>query len=474
MPLSAELQQAVSEMGFIHATQIQAETIPLLLAGRDVIGQAQTGTGKTSAFGIPLLESIPAGEKNITSVVLCPTRELAIQVANELKKLARHKKHIHILPVYGGESIHLQIRELKRHHQVIVGTPGRIIDHLERKTLSFGQVTTVVLDEADEMLNMGFRHDIESILRTMPAERQTVLFSATMPKPIIEIARKYQRHPHHVKITRDNLTAASIEQAYFDIGTMPKSKMIAALVALHGLKLVIVFCNTKRKVDEVVKTLKASGLRAEGIHGDHDQKQRNRVLNSFRDGSLNILVATDVAARGIDVNDIDAVFNYDIPTDPEYYVHRIGRTGRAGKTGRSFTFVTGRQDLRLLKEIERFAGIAIALRPVPTAGQIKETAGRQLIEKVRAIVARGSMNEYEPIVRLFLTEGISAEQLAASLLSMVLPHDAGREPAADAGRHERAEHHAGRHSGPSHSAHHHHSGQGKHKRFLKRRLRRPA
>ncbi|HET9130599.1 MAG TPA: DEAD/DEAH box helicase, partial [Terriglobia bacterium] len=391
LPLTQEIQDAISEMGFIQATQIQSETIPLLLEGKDVVGQAQTGTGKTAAFGIPMLEKITPEEKNVTSVVMCPTRELAIQVANELRKIARHKKHIHILPIYGGESIHTQIKELKRHNQVIVGTPGRIIDHLERKTLSFDKVNTVVLDEADEMLNMGFRHDIESILKTMPKERQTVLFSATMPKPIIELAKKFQHHPEHIKVTQENLTAASIEQVYFDIGRLSKPTIISALIRMYDMKLAIVFCNTKRKVDEVVKTLKQSGLRVEGIHGDYNQQQRNKVLTAFREGTLNILVATDVAARGIDVNDVDAVFNYDIPLDPEYYVHRIGRTGRAGKEGRSFTFVTGRNDYGLIKDIERFAKITIERRPVPTDQQLRESTGQRLLAKLKSVIAAGSL-----------------------------------------------------------------------------------
>ena len=359
----------------IQASQIQSETIPLLLEGKDVVGQAQTGTGKTAAFGIPLLEKIAPEEKRVTSVVMCPTRELAIQVANELKRIAKYKRYIHVLPIYGGESIHGQIKELKRHNQVIVGTPGRIIDHLERGT--FDHVTTVVLDEADEMLNMGFRDDIESILSTMPKERQTVLFSATMPKPIVEIAKKFQHAPVHVKVTKAHLTASSIEQVYFDIGRHSKVKVISTLIELYACKLAIVFCNTKRMVDDVVKSLKHAGLKAEGIHGDFNQQQRNKVLTSFREGHLNVLVATDVAARGIDVNDVDAVFNYDIPTDPEYYVHRIGRTGRAGKEGRSFTFVTGRGDFRSLKDVERFANIRIERRDLPTDRQIRDAASQR-------------------------------------------------------------------------------------------------
>lgn len=421
LSFSAPLHQAIKEMGFVEATHIQSETIPLLLEGKDVIGQAQTGTGKTAAFGIPLLEKIQDDDTTLSSVVLCPTRELALQVANELKKIAKHKKHIHIVPVYGGESIYHQINDLKRHVQIVVGTPGRIMDHLDRGTLSFDKVKTVVLDEADEMLNMGFRDDIETILKTMPKERQTVLFSATMPKPIIELAKKYQHHPAHVKVTKENLTAASIEQMFFDIGSMPKIKLISMLVALHDIKLSIVFCNTKRKVDEVTKSLKSLGFKADGIHGDLDQRQRNKVLGGFRTNETHILVATDVAARGIDVNNIDAVFNYDIPLDPEYYVHRIGRTGRAGKTGKAFSFVTGRNEFRLLKNIEQYASVKIERKPVPTDKEERELQAQKLFAKVRAIVTNEDISRFEEMAEQFTSDGLTNRQLAAALIKIALP-----------------------------------------------------
>jgi ATP-dependent RNA helicase DeaD len=423
LSFSAPLHRAIEEMGFVEATHIQSETIPLLLEGKDVIGQAQTGTGKTAAFGIPLLEKIDDDDTALSSVVLCPTRELAIQVANELKKIAQHKKHIHILPIYGGESIQYQIKDLKRHVQVIVGTPGRIMDHLDRGTLSFSHVKTVVLDEADEMLNMGFRDDIETILKTMPKERQTILFSATMPKPIIELAKKYQHHPAHVKVTKENLTAASIEQMFFDIGSMPKIKLISMLIALHDIKLSIVFCNTKRKVDEVTKSLKSLGFKAEGIHGDLDQRQRNRVLGGFRTNDTHILVATDVAARGIDVSDIDAVFNYDIPLDPEYYVHRIGRTGRAGKTGKAFSFVTGRNEFRLLKNIEQFASVTIERKLIPTEKEEQELQVQKLFAKVRALVTSEDLSRFEKLTEQFTSDGLTSRQLAAALIKIALPEE---------------------------------------------------
>lgn len=421
LTFSPEIHKAIEEMGFVDATHIQSETIPLLLEGKDVIGQAQTGTGKTAAFGIPLLEKIAEGDTSLSSVILCPTRELAIQVANELKKLAKYKKHIHILPVYGGESIQFQIKDLKKNVQVVVGTPGRVMDHLERKTMSFENVHTVVLDEADEMLNMGFRDDIETILKTVPKERQTVLFSATMPKPIIELAKRYQHHPAHVKVTKENLTAASIEQMFFDIGGMSKINLISTLISVHDIKLSIVFCNTKRKVDDVAKSLKQLGFKADGIHGDLNQGQRNKVLTGFRTGELNILIATDVAARGIDVSNIDAVFNYDLPLDPEYYVHRIGRTGRAGKTGKAFSFVTGRNEFRLLKNIEQFASVRIERRPVPSDKELRDLNVQRLLATVRDIVINQKSTEFEELVDRFAADGMTLRQLAAALLKVALP-----------------------------------------------------
>ncbi|MBI2427364.1 MAG: DEAD/DEAH box helicase [Ignavibacteriales bacterium] len=423
LTFSQPLHQAIEEMGFVEATQIQAETIPLLLEGKDVIGQAQTGTGKTAAFGIPLLDKIEEGDTSLSSLILCPTRELAMQVANELKKIAKYKKHIHILPVYGGESIQYQIKDLKRHVQVVVGTPGRVMDHMDRKTLSFENVKTIVLDEADEMLNMGFRDDIETILKTMPKERQTVLFSATMPKPIIELAKRYQHHPAHVKVTKENLTAASIEQMFFEIGSTPKIKLISTLIAVHDIKLSIIFCNTKRKVDEVTKSLKSLGFRADAIHGDLDQRQRNKVLGAFRGGETHILVATDVAARGIDVSDIDAVFNYDMPLDPEYYVHRIGRTGRAGKTGKAFSFVTGRNEFRLLKNIEHFASVRIERKAVPSDKEVRELNTKKLFAKIQAIVTNENITAFEEMVEQFTADGLTTRQLAAALLKISMSEE---------------------------------------------------
>jgi ATP-dependent RNA helicase DeaD len=420
LSLSAEMQQAITEMGFTEASPIQSEAIPHLLAGHDVIGQAQTGTGKTAAFGIPLLEQIDGKSKNTNALVMCPTRELAQQVAQELKKLARYKKGVVILPVYGGEQIQKQINALKRATHVIVGTPGRIIDHLERRTISFEHVKCVVLDEADEMLNMGFREDIEMILSKIPGEKQTVLFSATMPKPIMDITRRFQKNPKLVKVTKDELTVAAIEQIYYELSSSQRTEVMARLIDLHNLKLMLVFCNTKRKVDEVVQQMIELGYKADAIHGDLNQSQRNNVLSKFKNQRVNILVATDVAARGIDVDNVDAVFNYDLPLDPEYYVHRIGRTGRAGKSGKAFTFVTGRNESGRLREIERYAKVRIERHNPPSRKELLELSKQKLAGKIKEITATPDQAQYDKMIHDFMNEGITLHQLAAGLLKMHL------------------------------------------------------
>jgi ATP-dependent RNA helicase DeaD len=421
LALSQEMSRAITEMGFTDATPIQAEAIPHLLEGKDLIGQAQTGTGKTAAFGIPLLENLPEGAKHVSALVVCPTRELAIQVAVELRKLAKFKKDASIVAIYGGDSIQKQIQELKRGAQVIVGTPGRIMDHLERRTLSFAQVNTIVLDEADEMLNMGFREDIENILQQMPESRQTVLFSATMPKPIMDIARNYQNKPVHVKVVNEKLTNNSIEQIFFETSNSARPILISRLFEMNSLTRSIVFTNTKRTADELALTLKNLGLSVKAIHGDLNQTQRNQVLTAFRDGSLQVLVATDVAARGIDVNDVDAVFNFDIPLDPEYYVHRIGRTGRAGKTGIAFSFVTGRKDFYRLNDIERYTKAKIEKRQIPTLREVNLLKKQRFMELLTGLVKAGGLDKYESIVKELNDAGISSDDLAAALIKYNLP-----------------------------------------------------
>jgi len=418
LSLSHEMLQAIDEMGFTEASPIQAQAIPVLMQGDDVIGQAQTGTGKTAAFGIPLLEMLDPKVKATSALVMCPTRELAVQVAQELKKLSKYKKGVVVLAVYGGEQIQKQISALKRAVHVIVGTPGRIMDHLDRGTINLSKIQMVVLDEADEMLNMGFREDMEAILQHAPDERQTVLFSATMPKPILEITKKFQTNPKLVKVTKQELTVSSIEQIYYDIPSSQKADVITQLIELHNLKLMLVFCNTKRKTDEVTEQFQQLGYKAEAIHGDLRQNQRNNVLARFKKGDVNMLVATDVAARGIDVENVDAVFNFDLPLDEENYVHRIGRTGRAGKSGKAFSFVSGRNDMAKVREIEDYSKVRIERHQLPSGKERIELAKIKLAARLKTLIEEGDLEQYESMFATFKQEGLTLHQLAASLLKM--------------------------------------------------------
>lgn len=422
LSLSAEILQAVEEMGYVEASPIQSQAIPFLLQGRDVIGQAQTGTGKTAAFSIPLLENIDTSLRTTQALVLCPTRELAMQVSGEVKKLSKYKKGLNTLAIYGGDPIDKQINNLKRGVQVIVGTPGRVIDHLKRGTLSFRDVHTIVLDEADEMLDMGFREDIEMILDTMPADRQTVLFSATMAKPILALTKKYQRNPEIVKVTTNELTVSTIDQFYYEVKGNLKTQVMTRLIDQHNLQLMLVFCNTKRKVDEVVEELQSKGYHAEGLHGDMNQSQRNRVMQKFRSGNVNILVATDVAARGIDVDNVDAVFNLDLPLDPEYYVHRIGRTGRAGKSGKSFTFTSARERNKL-RDIEKYTKVSILRREVPSAKELQALKRSKFAETVKETILAGEFESYEDITGILTEQGFSKSEIILALFKIQLGAD---------------------------------------------------
>ena len=352
LPISDEIKRSIAEIGFEEPSPIQAQSIPVILSGKDVIGQAQTGTGKTAAFSIPILEKVDPNNKHLQAIVLCPTRELAIQVSKEIRKLGKFKSGIKTLPVYGGQPIDRQIKALKSGVQVVIGTPGRVIDHINRKTLKLDDVKMVVLDEADEMLDMGFREDIELILNQTPIERQTTFFSATMPKEILELTKLYQHEPEIIKVVRKELTVPNIKQFYIETRRANKLEVLCRLIDVYNPKLSVVFCNTKRGSDELVSELQARGYFADALHGDLKQTQRDIVMDKFRQGTIDILVATDVAARGIDVDDVDMVFNYDLPQDEEYYVHRIGRTGRAGREGVSFSFVYGKE-MRKMRDIER-------------------------------------------------------------------------------------------------------------------------
>ena len=417
LPLSEGIQEAVKEMGFEFASPIQSEAIPYVLEGRDVIGQAQTGTGKTAAFGIPMIEHIVPFEKFVQAIILCPTRELAVQVSEEMKKLAKFTKGVWVTTVYGGDSIDRQIKSLKAGANIVVGTPGRVIDLIERRALKLQQASMIVLDEADEMLDMGFREDIESILQEMPDERQTVLFSATMSKPIMALTSRYLTEPKLVKVVKNEITNVNIEQLYFDVKGRAKMEVTTRLIDFYALKLMLIFCNQKKRVDEVVEELVSRGYAAEGLHGDLRQSQRTQVMNRFRNGNVTILVATDVAARGLDVDNVDAVINYDIPLDEEYYVHRIGRTGRAGKFGKAFTLVVGSERNRL-REIMNYTKVKIDKGVIPSFTDVVGIKKGMFIERVAATINEGDLEVFSDSLENLHHAGFTTEQIVAALVKM--------------------------------------------------------
>ena len=423
LQLDDRIIRAITEMGFEEASPIQAQAIPVVLEGRDMIGQAQTGTGKTAAFGLPLLQKVDPKVKKLQAVVLLPTRELAIQVAEELRRFAKFMHGIKVLPVYGGQDIVRQIRALKDGTQIVVGTPGRVMDHMRRKTVKMDHVHTVVLDEADEMLNMGFLEDMETILSQLPEERQTLMFSATMPQAITDIAKKFQKDPVTVRVIKKELTVPKVTQYYYEVKPKNKVEVMCRLLDMYSPKLSIVFCNTKRQVDELVQALQGRGYFAEGLHGDLKQVQRDRVMESFRNGRTDILIATDVAARGIDVGNVEAVFNYDIPQDDEYYVHRIGRTGRAGREGKAFSLVVGKEVYKL-RDIQRYCKTKIIPQAIPSLNDITEIKAEKILDQVQDILNDADLTKMVNIIEKKLMEDdYTSLDLAAALLKMSMGDD---------------------------------------------------
>jgi len=424
--ISPEIIRGVKDMGFEEASPIQSKAIPIAMAGADIIGQAQTGTGKTAAFGIPVLEKVKRELKYPQTLILCPTRELAVQAAEEIRKLAKYMHGVKVLPIYGGQDITKQIRALKG-TQIIIGTPGRVMDHLRRKTIRCDHVDTIVLDEADEMLNMGFREDIETVLTYVPnKDRQTILFSATMPQAILDITKNYQKpDAKMIKVVKKELTVPMIEQYYLDVKRRDKVEVLCRLLDYYEPKLSLVFCNTKKMVDDLTEVLKGRGYFAEGLHGDMSQAQRDRVMKSFREGKTDILIATDVAARGIDVDDVEAVFNYDIPQDDEYYVHRIGRTGRAGRTGRSFTFVKGKEVYKL-KDIMRYCKTKIYAMPVPSLNDVNQIKIEKVMDKIENVIEEEDLTSMiNTIEKQINASDYTAMDIAAAFLKMYMgqPND---------------------------------------------------
>jgi len=411
--LEPKVLRAITEMGFEESTPIQEKTIPLAMEGKDLIGQAQTGTGKTAAFGVPLVHKIEVTEDKIVALIMCPTRELAIQVAEEISKLGRFKG-IRSLPIYGGQDIVKQIRALKKRPQIIIGTPGRLLDHINRKTIRLDDVQTVILDEADEMLDMGFMEDIQSILSLVPEERHTMLFSATMPPNIQKLAQQFLRNPEHVSVIPKQVSAPNIQQYYIEVQEKMKFEALSRLIDMEAPDLAIVFGRTKRRVDELSEALQKRGYSAEGLHGDLSQNQRDAVMRKFRDGSIDVLVATDVAARGLDVSGVTHVINFDLPQDPESYVHRIGRTGRAGKEGTSYTFVTPRE-MDFLHFIERVTRHKIQKRHLPTVAEAMEGKQRIIAQQILDVMQNTDNHEYKAVAIQLLETYDSVALLAAAM-----------------------------------------------------------
>ena len=417
--LSKEVLQAIDDMGFENPSEVQEATIPLILEGCDVLAQAQTGTGKTASFGIPMIEEIEDKSHNLQGLVLVPTRELARQVSDELKKLAKYKKFISIVPIYGGADMGKQLRDLKKGVDMVVGTPGRVMDHMKRKTIVLDDLKFLTLDEADEMFDMGFRDDMKTIIEKTNPDRQTLFFSATFDNDIKEFSRLYQVDPAKVIIEKKELTAEKIEQFYLELNRNMKTEILNRLILIHKPKKSIIFCNTKRMVEALELEIAQRGYKVDSLHGDMRQSSRDNVMKKFRNGTIDVLIATDVAARGLDVSDIDLVFNYDLPQQAEYYVHRIGRTARAGKKGASFTFVTSR-DFPKFKEIEKYANIKMEKMKLPTKSDIEKESLDDLFDKVNKNIIRAEDQEnYTEVLNKLLAEGHSLYDISASLLKMV-------------------------------------------------------
>lgn len=416
--LTPESLKAIDRLGFEQASPIQAATIPLLMGGADVVGQSQTGSGKTAAFAVPAIEKVDVSKRTTQVLVLCPTRELAVQVSEEVHKLGFFKRGLHALPIYGGQSYERQFLGLKQGAHIVIGTPGRVMDHMRRGTLRLDGIRLVVLDEVDVMLNMGFRDDIETILQASPSERQTVFFSATIPKPIQHLIEKFSRDPQSVRIEQKTMTVPTVEQVYYEVDRRHKVELLTRLIDIHDFKLGIIFCNTKRMVDDLVDHLNAQGYSADRLHGDMSQAMRDRVMNKFRKSGLEFLVATDVAARGIDVDDVQVVFNFDLPYDGEDYVHRIGRTGRQGRSGVAISFASGRE-LFQIRVIERYTNTRVQRGRPPTVEEVEDARESAFLDKIREAMKSGDHPREEHLVARLLEEGFSSTQISATLMSLL-------------------------------------------------------
>ncbi len=419
LPVSSRIVRAVRDMGFETATEIQEKAIPLILQGKDVLGRSNTGTGKTAAFGIPAIEAAQPLQRHPGALILCPTRELVLQVTNELRKFAKYKEGIRITPVYGGEPIDYQIQQLKKGSAIVVGTPGRIMDHLRRRTLRLNELNMMILDEADEMLNMGFKEDIETILKSVPEDRhhQTILFSATWPEAILKITEQFQYDPVRVEIDSAQRTIDTIAQSYYEVPKGQKNLALEVLLEMYRPALCMIFCNTKKMVDELSETLGKAGYQSSCLHGDIKQETRTKVMNQFRSGAFPILIATDVAARGIDVDDVDLVINYDLPQDDEYYIHRVGRTGRAGKSGEAISLIypSQRKDL---SRIMTYTKADIRKKLFPDSEQLKTFSRRRFIDEITEACRKGNDDDTIALTYELMSQGIAPFNLISALIAM--------------------------------------------------------
>ncbi len=418
--ISTEIIRSIQEMGYEQATPIQEAAIPAIMEGHDVLGLSNTGTGKTAAFGIPAIESIQEYHRYPKVMIICPTRELVEQVATELRKFSKYKEGVKIAPVYGGQPIERQIQLLKRGCAIVVGTPGRLMDHLRRHTLRLNECDMVILDEADEMLNMGFKEDIEEILSSMPEGKhaQTILFSATMPDAILKITREFQKDPVKVQIKSSTRTIDTVDQVYYEVPRGKKVNALRVLLNHYDPELCMIFCNTKKMVDELCDELNAHDIKAIGLHGDMKQSLRDRVMTQYRSGIYPILIATDVAARGIDVDNISLVINFDLPQDSEYYIHRIGRTGRAGKKGKAISLISLKKQRQEIKNLMRYTKTTIAKRFLPTTQQMEAVNRRNFISEVLNACNEGVNQDSMEIANELLAEGVAVENLISALISM--------------------------------------------------------
>jgi ATP-dependent RNA helicase DeaD len=416
--LSADALKAVAKMGFEEASPIQTAVIPVALTGRDVVGQSSTGSGKTAAFTLPTIDRIEPRKKAVQVLVLCPTRELAVQVAEETGKLAFFKHGIREVPIYGGQSYERQFRALAAGAQIVIGTPGRVMDHMERGTLKLEELKVVVLDEADRMLDMGFRDDIERILSATPEDRQLLFFSATMPRGIQELIKRYSRDPAWIKIEAQAQNAPQVEQVYFEVDRRSKLEALTRLIDFHDFRYGIVFCSTKLMVDDLDEHLHARGYAIDRLHGDISQAQRDRVMAKFRERKFEFLIATDVAARGLDVDDLEVVFNFDLPNDAEDYTHRIGRTGRAGRSGRAFTFVSG-QEIYRLQGMIRYAKLKIRRGTIPSLEEVDEARSNVFYEKLRGVLEARDFRPRDVLVDRLLEQGYASTDICSALIHMM-------------------------------------------------------